>query len=585
MYLIEELKISLAKALSKAVGEDILPEALEYPELSENGDLAFPCFTLAKKLKQAPPKIAAELAEKMKEILSSRAKPRDLFSDVQAKGPYLNVFLDREALITHTTSAVLKAGEAYGDRKDAHRGKVMVEYISPNNNKPLHLGHVRNGLIGAALCGLYESQGSVVRRALLLNDRGLAIAKAMVAYAKWGNGATPESLGKKSDHYLGDLYVQYEQAAKQDETLEKEAHDMIRKWEAGDLETRALWKTLSDWCEAGQHETYKRFGFRFDVEYKESEIYQEGKEIVELGLKKGVFKKDESGAVFADLEEYKLPNKFVLRADGTSLYITQDLYLAKKKFDEEGIDTSIVITANEQNLHFQQLSKILELLGFAWAKQAKHLSYGYVTLPEGRMKSREGTVVDADDLLSALEADAAIEIKQRHATLPDDELVRRAHQVALAAIKFYFLEVDIASDMVYDPKASLAFAGKTGPYLQYMHARIKSILRKAETEASSSVIPSEQSESRNPSEYEFVLAFALARFPEAVHRAASQDRPSLVAIHLYETAKAIAGLYEKAPVLSASKEDRETRLQLLEAAAIVLKRGMDLLGFSAPEEM
>ncbi|WKZ28920.1 MAG: arginine--tRNA ligase [Patescibacteria group bacterium] len=570
MYLIEELKTSLAKALSKATGEEIAIDALEYPELSENGDLAFPCFSLAKKLKSAPPKIAGDLAAEVK-------LPKG-FDRVEAKGPYLNFFLDRAELVEETAEVVRKAGEAYGDRKGDH-ASVMVEYISPNNNKPLHLGHVRNGLIGAALSNLYESQGKKVARALLLNDRGLAIAKAMVAYVKWGNEATPSSLGKKGDHYLGDLYVMYEQAAKKDESLEKEAHDVIRKWEAGDAETRALWKTMSDWCEAGQHETYKRFGFRFDVEYKESEIYQEGKDIVELGLKKGVFKKDETGAVFADLEAYKLPNKIVLRSDGTSLYITQDIFLAKKKFDEGGIDASVYVVGNEQNLHFQQLFKILELLGFAWADKVKHLSYGYVTLPEGRMKSREGTVVDADDLLSALEADAAMEIKQRHATLPDDELVRRAHSVALAAVKFYFLEVDISSDMVYDPKASLSFTGKTGPYLQYMHARIRSLLKKAETETKG------EGEGRNLAPEEFTLAFALARFPEAVHRAASQDRPSLVAAHLYETAKAIAALYENAPVLSASKEDRKARLKLLEAAAVVLKRGAELLGFPVPEEM
>ncbi len=570
MYLIEELKLNLAGALSKATGEDILPEALEYPELSENGDLAFPCFSLAKKLKSAPPKIAADLA--------SQTKLPEGFERVEAKGPYLNFFFDRAELVEEASSTVLEAGDAYGNHAGEEE-KVMVEYISPNNNKPLHLGHVRNGLIGASLCNLYESQGKKVTRALLLNDRGLAIAKAMVAYVKWGNGATPETLGKKGDHYLGDLYVMYEQAAKKDETLEKEAHEVIRKWEAGDAETRALWKTMSTWCENGQHDTYKRFGFRFDVEYKESEIYQEGKDIVELGLKKGVFKKDETGAVFADLEEYKLPNKIVLRSDGTSLYITQDLYLAKKKFDEEGIDASVYVVGNEQNLHFQQLFKILELLGFGWAAKAKHLSYGYVTLPEGRMKSREGTVVDADDLLAALETDAAMEIKQRHATLPDDEVVRRARAVALAAVKFYFLEVDISSDMVYDPKASLSFAGKTGPYLQYMHARIRSLLKKSEAEAKA------EGGGRHLVPEEFALAFALARFPEAVRRAAEQDRPSLVAAHAYETAKAVAALYENAPVLSASKEDRKARLKLLAASAAVLKRGTELLGFSVPEEM
>lgn len=572
MYLIELLRSSVAEAIAKVSGTSVEDNLLEYPELPENGDFAFPCFQLAKSLKQAPPKIAAELAGKLDLPVE--------FDRVEAKGPYLNLFLKKETVIEKASAEV---GETHGDRKAANPEKVMVEYISPNNNKPLHLGHVRNGLLGAAISNLLESQGTQVVRALLLNDRGLAIAKAMVAYMRWGEGKTPADLGKKGDHYLGDLYVMYEKAAKTDETMEKEAHDVIRKWEAGDEATRKLWRTMSDWCEAGQHETYKRFGFRFDVEYKESDIYKEGKEIVELGLKKGVFRKDETGAVVADLEAHGLPNKVILRSDGTSLYITQDLYLAKKKFDENGLDASIYVVGNEQNLHFQQLFKILELLGYDWAPKLKHLSYGYVTLPEGRMKSREGTVVDADDLLSALEADAAVEIRQRHQTLSDDELVRRAHQVALAAVKFHFLDVDIATDMVYDPKASLAFTGKTGPYLQYMHARIRSIMRKKDE-----TTPAEagaHAEGRHPAEEEFRLAFSLARFPEALQRAAHQLRPSLVAAHLYEVAKAVASLYEKAPVLNASKQDRAARLRLLEAAAAVLKRGTHLLGFEVPEEM
>ena len=567
MYLIETLRSSVAEAIAKASGVSAEDNLLEYPELVENGDLSFPCFQLAKGLKQAPPKIATDLAAKLE-------LPAE-FERVEVKGPYLNFFLKKETIIEKASA---EAGEAYGDRKAAKPETVMVEYISPNNNKPLHLGHVRNGLLGAAISNLLESQGTQVVRALLLNDRGLAIAKAMVAYRRWGEGKTPADLGKKGDHYLGDLYVMYEKAAKADESMEKDAHEVIRKWEDGDEATRKLWRTMSDWCEAGQHETYKRFGFRFDVEYKESEIYKEGKEIVELGLKKGVFRKDETGAVIADLEAHGLPNKVILRSDGTSLYITQDLYLAKKKFDENGLDASIYVVGNEQNLHFQQLFKILELLGYDWAPKLKHLSYGYVTLPEGRMKSREGTVVDADDLLSALEADAAVEIRQRHQTLSDDELVRRAHQVALAAVKFHFLDVDIATDMVYDPKASLAFTGKTGPYLQYMHARIRSIMRKAGETAP-------EGEGREPKDEEFRLAFSLARFPEAVQRAAHQLRPSLVATHLYETAKAVAALYENAPVLNASKQDRAARLRLLEAAAAVLKRGTHLLGFEVPEEM
>lgn len=572
MYLIELLKSDVAKALSDATGTPVTDDALEYPELPENGDLAFPCFQLAKALKLPPPKIAVDLASKI--VLPTGV------ARVEARGPYLNFFLDRAFVVETVSEAASKAGRTYGDRQAAALEKVMVEYISPNNNKPLHLGHVRNGLLGASIANLLESQGAKVVRALLLNDRGLAIAKAMVAYRRWGNGDTPETLGKKGDHYLGDLYVMYEKAAKTDESLEKDAHEIVRKWEDGDAETRALWRKLSDWCEAGQHETYGKFGFRFDVEYKESETYKGGKEIVTLGLQKGVFRKDASGAVIADLEAHGLPNKVILRSDGTALYITQDLHLAKKKFEENGLDASVYVVGNEQNLQFQQLFKILELLGYPWASKLKHLSYGYVTLPEGRMKSREGTVVDADDLLASLETDAAVEIRQRHPTLSDDELVRRARQVALAAIKFHFLDVDIATDMVYDPKASLAFVGKTGPYLQYMYARICSIERKAEEEAAGN-----QASGRNVPEEEFSLAFQLVKYPETVRKASVSLRPSLLATQLYDLARALAAFYEKVPVLPAPAEDRAARLALLHGVRCAFSHGFAVLGMSASEEM
>ncbi len=570
MYLYEELKSKIAAMIKEASGEEVSSDVLEYPADHANGDLAFPCFMLARTLKQAPPKIAAEMAAKL------GSDP--MIARIEAKGPYLNFFLADETLFDKAPAEAVSVGEAFGLRKGEKTERVMVEYVSPNNNKPLHLGHVRNGLIGATLSNLLETQGHEVIRALLLNDRGLAIAKAMVAYARWGDLKTPASAGAKGDHLVAEFYVMYDKKAKEDATLETEAHDVIRKWEEGDEATRKLWKMLNDWCEKGQHETYKKLGFRFDIEYKESDIYKGGKDLIEEGLKKGVFTKDESGAVVAKLEAHGLPDKVVLRADGTSLYITQDLELARKKVEESALDRSIYVVGNEQNLQLRQLFKILELLGFAWAKKMTHLSYGYVTLPEGRMKSREGTVVDADDLVAALETDAAIEIKQRHDGITDDELVRRARMVALAALKFHFLEIDIASDTVYDPKASLSFTGRTGPYLQYMHARVKSILRKAadaKTEGEGRLITPE----------EHVLALAVMRYPEMVRQSAETMRPSLVANHLYETAKAFSAFYEKSPVLNTSMENRAARLNLATAAAVVLKNGLGLLGIEAPEEM
>lgn len=575
MYLIESLKSAVAEAISKAAGETVDVSLLEYPELPENGDLAFPCFSLAKTLKKAPSAIASDLVEKL-----NGERGLSPFASIEAKGPYLNFFLDKAKLVEEAAAETELKKEAFSDRTGTPE-KVMVEYVSPNTNKPLHLGHVRNGLIGEAVSNLLASQGNVVVRAMVLNDRGLAIAKAMVAYAKWGEGKTPEDVGRKGDHFVAEWYVLFEKRLKAGEAgLEEEAAEVVRKWEDGDEATRALWKTMNGWCVAGQEATYGRLGFRFDKVYKESEIYKEGKAIVEEGVKKGAFVRAADGHVEAKLEPYGLPDKVLLRSNGTALYITQDLYLAKRKFEDDGLDRSIYVVGNEQDLQFKQLFKLLELMGYPWAAKLHHLSYGYVTLPEGRMKSREGTVVDADDLLSELESEAAVEIKQRHPTITDDELVRRAREVALAAVKFHFLEVDIASDMTYDPKASLAFNGRTGPYLQYMHARIRSILRK------DAEIPSGVSgQASDVGAEESALAWSIARFPESVSRAAAQLRPSLVANHLYDVAKTFAAFYERCAVLNASPEDRERRLKLVSATGIVLKKGLSLLGIAAPEEM
>jgi arginyl-tRNA synthetase len=473
----------------------------------------------------------------------------------------------------------------------------MVEYVSPNNNKPLHLGHVRNGLLGASVSALLEKRGAEVVRTMILNDRGLSISKSMAAYAKWHEGETPEGAGKKSDAYVGDLYVEFEKGSKDDPSLVDEAHELIRKWEEGDKKTRALWKKLDGWVEEGHARSFERLGFRFDVVDRESDVYLEGKRIVEEGLERGAFERDGTGAVIARLEAHGLPDKVMLRADGTSVYITQDLALAKKRFERDGIDRLIYVVGNEQDLHFRQLFKILELLGREWASKLSHLSYGYVRLPEGRMKSREGTIVEADDLLDALEKDAAEAVKERHAGLDEDEVARRARIIAGGALKYHFLEVDPASDMVYDPKASLSFTGRTGPYLQYMHARIRSIIRKAESPGTSyesdsarAEVLSERSESKEPShrsvsDEEHALAKLLARYPETVELAADGLKPSLVAHHLYELAKAFAAFYENVPVLEAPGPERAARLALVRAVERVLNEGLSLLGIDAPEEM
>lgn len=577
MHLIDQIRKEAAEAIKHALGADAgdldIAAALVYPEDAANGDLCFPCFPLAKALKKAPPQIAAALAARLQLPAS--------FARAEAKGPYLNLFLEPEALRIAAVAAALEAGESYGHSVAERHEKLMVESVSPNTSKPLHIGHIRNGLIGTALYNLLSSQGHEVVRALIFNDRGLAIAKTMVAYKRWGEGATPESSGMKSDHFVAKWYVMYGQKEKEGVTgLEEEAHESIRLWEAGDAATLKLWQTMNDWCEAGHRETYRKLGFHFDVEHRESEIYKFGKDIVEEGIRRGVLEKDATGAVIARLEKHGLPDKVVLRADGTSLYITQDLYLAKKRVEDYGLDSLIYVVGSEQDLQFQQLFKILELLGYPWATKLTRLGYGYVKLLGGRIKSREGTTADADDLINVLETDASLEIKQRHPTITDDELVRRAHEVATAALKFYFLEVDLTTEMNYDPKASLSFTGKTGPYLQYMHARIRSIIRHAEGEA-----PKPAYHGRQVASEEKDLALLVAKWPEVVRAAAETRRPSLVAQHLYATAKSFASFYENAQVLNASAEDRAVRLELITAVASMLKNGLKLLDIEAPEEM
>lgn len=562
-------RAEIARLLAKETGllEGEIDSLLEIPPSPELGDFAFPCFILAKSMKKAPNIIASELAKKL--------KPKAPISEVKANGPYLNFFVDKNKLAEKTIKDILNCSACYGSWP-LKKEKVMIEYPAPNTNKPLHLGHVRNMLLGNSICNILAFAGYQAIPVDLVNDRGVHICKSMLAYQKWGKNKQP---GKKSDHFVGDFYVMYSQKEKEHPELEKETQEMLRKWESGDKEIVALWKKMRAWALDGFKETYKKFDVFHKKSYYESEIYQQGKEIILEGLKKGVFQKDEKGAVIADLEKDGLGKKVLLREDGTGIYITQDLYLAKVKFEEFKMDRSVYVVANEQKYHFQVLFKLLEMLGFPFAKNCYHLAYGMVYLPEGRMKSREGTVVDADDLLLEMEKEAEEEIKKRHKELKKQEVDKRKEIIGKGALKFFILKYDPMKDFTYDPKESISFEGETGPYVQYAHARICSIFKNVKKFKPDKIKP------EFIHKLEFKLITLLADFPNIVNAAAEQYKPSLVARYALDLAQAFNEFYHECPVLKADKKVMESRLVLIFCVRQVIKNALDLLGIQAPEEM
>ena len=484
---------------------------------------------------------------------------------------------------------------------------VMIEYSSPNTNKPLHLGHVRNNLLGWALAQVMQANGNRVVKTNIVNDRGIHICKSMLAWLKWGNGATPESTGKKGDHLIGDYYVAFdkhyraelkelteqlvaegmeEEAAKEraekESPLMQEARAMLVKWEQNDPEVRALWKKMNDWVYAGFDETYKALGVGFDKIYYESQTYLEGKEKVMEGLDKGFFYRREDGSVWADLTKEGLDEKLLLRADGTSVYMTQDIGTAKLRFQDFPIDKMIYVVGNEQNYHFQVLSILLDKLGFKWGKDLVHFSYGMVELPNGKMKSREGTVVDADDLIEKMISDAR-EMSQDKVNKLDDITEAEAQEIArivgMGALKYFILKVDARKNMLFNPEESIDFNGNTGPFIQYTYARIRSILRKAQFEA----LPAPQTEL---SEKEIALIQQLAAFGAAVQQAGTDYNVSVIANYCYDLAKEFNGFYHDYQILKEPDEQKRlTRLALCEAVAKVIKTGMGLLGIEVPERM
>ena len=481
---------------------------------------------------------------------------------------------------------------------------VMIEYSSPNTNKPLHLGHVRNNLLGWALANVMAANGNKVVKTNIVNDRGIHICKSMLAWLRYGNGETPETSGKKGDHLIGDYYVAFdkhyreevkelvaqgmeEEQAKQDAPLIKEAHEMLVKWEQNDPEVRALWRKMNEWVYAGFDQTYKALGVSFDKIYYESNTYLEGKEKVEEGLQKGFFYRREDGSVWADLTKEGLDEKLLLRSDGTSVYMTQDIGTAKLRFQDFPIDKMIYVVGNEQNYHFQVLSILLDKLGFKWGKDLVHFSYGMVELPNGKMKSREGTVVDADDLIATMISDArqmSADKVNKLENVTEEEAQEIARIVGMGALKYFILKVDARKNMLFNPEESIDFNGNTGPFIQYTYARIRSILRKAAEQGIS--IPQTLPTTAEISDKEISLIQHLQGFQAAVRQAGTDYNPSCIANYCYELVKEYNQFYHDFSVLREEDPDKKVfRLALSDAVGQVVKNGMGLLGIEVPERM
>ncbi|MBI4170982.1 MAG: arginine--tRNA ligase [Candidatus Aenigmarchaeota archaeon] len=541
----------------------LVPAYASYLELPPSGiaDLALPCFALAKEQKRAPQDIAKEIAAKIK-------IPRDsLVQKVEANGPYVNFFINYAVFMPVVLKAAVKPSYGYGKKK---KEKVMIESPGPNTNKPLHLGHIRNMAIGMSLSNMLKFAGYKTINVDIINDRGIHICKSMLAYQKFGKGKSPD---KKPDHFVGDFYVLFARELEGKPGVEEELRQALVDWENNDTKTRALWKKMNSWAVKGMKETYDRFGMHIDKAYYESEHYLDGKKIALAGVKTGVFKKDADGNVIADLENHGLGKRVILRPDGTAVYLTQDIALAIKRYKDFRMNNMIYVVGAEQIDHFRALFKIFDILGHPFAKNCYHLAYGMVNLPEGKMKSREGTVVDADDLMNEMHKLAADEIKQRDPKISKKELEKRAEKIGLAAIKYYILKFDALKVITYDPKVSIEFEGDTGPYLLYTYARCKSIMRKAKIKPKAGSLGKEEEG----------LIKKISMFSEVVNQAARDYKPHVVANYAFELAAIFNEYYHAVKVVGSDKESG--RLALVGAIANVLKTCLDLMGIEALEKM
>ena len=586
----------LAQATADAVkalyGAEVAAESI-VPSTTKKefeGNLTIVVFPFLKASHKRPEDTAQEIGE----YLVANCEAVEKFNVIKG---FLNITI-KPSFWTSVLQSV-EATENFGFKPVTDDSRlVMIEYSSPNTNKPLHLGHVRNNLLGFSLAKIMEANGNKVVKTNIVNDRGIHICKSMLAWLKWGNGITPEKAGKKGDHLIGDFYVAFDKHYKEElqqlmdggmtkeeaeaaSTLMKEARTMLKKWEDGDEEVRSLWRTMNEWVYAGFDETYARMGVSFDKIYYESNTYLEGKEKVLEGLEKGIFYRKDDNSVWADLTADGLDQKLLLRTDGTSVYMTQDIGTAKLRFQDYPIDQMIYVVGNEQNYHFQVLSLLLDKLGFSWGKDLIHFSYGMVELPNGKMKSREGTVVDADELMDEMIATARKMSEGRLKGVPEDEMDDVYRIIGLGALKYFILKVDPRKNMLFNPQESIDFNGNTGPFVQYTYARIRSVLRKSdEADAATDITAYE------PNEKEIEIIQRIADFPSVVSEAGRTYSPALIANYVFELAKGYNQFYHDYSIL---KEEngvaRAFRLHLSRTVADIIRRGFSLLGVEVPERM
>lgn len=605
MNIESEIIATVVQAVKECFGQDVPTTMVQLQKTKAEfeGNLTLVVFPFLKLSRLKPEDTAQQLGD----YLAKHCKVVQSFNVVKG---FLNLTIAPAAWISLLNR--IDSEPRFGEKAVNEQSPlVMIEYSSPNTNKPLHLGHVRNNLLGWSLAQIMEANGNRVVKTNIVNDRGIHICKSMLAWKKWGNGATPESTGKKGDHLIGDYYVAFDQhyrtelaeltakfkaegmtdeeaekRAKDDSPLMKEAHDMLVRWEQGDEEVRALWKKMNDWVYQGFDETYKAMGVGFDKIYYESETYLEGKAKVEEGLAKGLFFRKPDGSVWADLSNEGLDQKLLLRADGTSVYMTQDIGTADLRFKDYPIDKMIYVVGNEQNYHFQVLSILLDRLGFKWGKELVHFSYGMVELPNGKMKSREGTVVDADDLMEEMVSAARRTSEElgKFADMTENERNDIARIVGMGALKYFILKVDARKNMLFNPEESIDFNGNTGPFIQYTYARIRSIMRKAEAEGI--VLPSVLPDTLPLNEKEVQLIQKLNSFETVVEQAGKDYSPSGIANYCYELTKDFNQFYHDYSILNAESAEAKTlRLALAKNVAKTIKNGMQLLGIEVPERM
>ena len=589
----------ISKAAGEAVkalyGMDATEKMLQLQKTRSEfeGNLTLVVFPFVKAAKKSPEQTAQEMGE----YLVNNCPAVEKFNVVKG---FLNLSVGNGAWL-QLLQAIDK-DDHFGTKQATENSPlVMIEYSSPNTNKPLHLGHVRNNLLGWSLAQIMEANGNKVVKTNIVNDRGIHICKSMLAWLKWGNGETPESSGKKGDHLIGDYYVAFdkhyreeikelvaqgmdEEEAKQEAPLIKEAHEMLVKWEQNNPEVRTLWEKMNNWVYAGFDETYRKMGVSFDKIYYESQTYLKGKAKVEEGLAKGLFERHEDNSVWADLTNEGLDQKLLLRSDGTSVYMTQDIGTAEMRFQDYPIDKMIYVVGNEQNYHFQVLSILLDRLGFKWGKELTHFSYGMVELPNGKMKSREGTVVDADDLMQLMVEDAykiSMELG-KFDDMTEEERREIARIVGMGALKYFILKVDARKNMLFNPEESIDFNGNTGPFIQYTYARIRSILRKASSLNSIDSLTS--TTSLNDKEVELIQK--MNEFGAAVEQAGKDYSPSGIANYCYELTKVFNQFYHDYSILNEADEQKKAvRLVIAHNVAKIIKNGMGLLGIEVPERM